>query len=128
MKGFNTVARMTAKYTQALKTALQLGFKGQERDRVYDFLLSSGYNWDGKTQTWDENNKWMGSAFEDFQGNPTGHFKLRLMAHPNEIHEIIEILQESLADQATTLTVTSDKVYDNRNGVGVRVYLEGTIK
>lgn len=118
---------MTAKYVAALEASRSLGFHKTERQDVYDFLTGQGWNWDGKQGTWDINNRWTGSAFENHKGMATGHFKLRVMAHPKDIQVIIEVIEEQLRLRGIECNMTSDKTYPNRKGIGVRVYMEGQL-
>lgn len=118
---------MTKKYRAALETGKALGLETTERTGLYSLLLEAGYNWEPKSGTWDKNNPYMGSIFENYEGTPTGRFRLRLMCHPDELDEIEERLTE--AGQAVGLHITSDneRAYQNRRGVGVRVYLDGQL-
>lgn len=119
--------RKTKKLTQALSMARELNLSHSTRDELYDVLLKAGYNWDAKTATWSQDNAWQGSVFEDVHGNPTGRVNLRVMAHPDKMTEIIDVIQEALAENGLYITATSDKTYPNRKGVGVRVYMEGEL-
>jgi|SRR6056297_904019 len=55
--------RRTAKLTAAIELAYQLGITSSHREALYQTLAELGYNWDGKSKTWSENNPWTGSAF-----------------------------------------------------------------
>lgn len=121
------MARMTAKYVGALEAARARGFTGIDRNDIYDFLLKQGLNWDAKQGNWNVNNRWTGSAFENAHGTPTGHFKLRVMAHPEQIQEVIEVIEEQLRLKGILVSSTSDQTYQNRKGIGVRVYMEGQL-
>lgn len=120
--------KMTKKYKMALQTATRLGNPIQDRERLYSWLNSQALNWSPKTGTWDENNPRVGSAFEDHNGMPTGHFKIRLMAHSDEMRAIEEIVIDALREYGCHCYTTSDEDYKNRNGVGVRIYMEGQMK
>lgn len=121
--------RRTAKLTAAEATAFSLGLPpSNSREELYDRLRKEGYNWNGKTKTWSQNNPWTGSAFEDAHGTATRHVKLRVMAHPEFVQEVSEVIQEALAEAGLIVAPTGDKVYQNRRGVGVRVYMEGSLR
>lgn len=118
--------RRTAKVTAAESLAFKLGLpRSTSREELYDRLMKAGYNWNGKNKTWSQNNPWTGSAFEDAHGQATTHVKLRVMAHPDYIQEVAEVIQEALTEHGLMVAPTGDKTYPNRRGVGVRVYMEG---
>lgn len=123
----HSYGRYTAKLKMALMKAIDLGITHQSRDELYDNLLKAGLNWDGKTQSWDSNNAWQGSAFVDAHGKPTGHVKIRVMAHPDQIALVTELVEDGLRKAGIIASPTSDKTYPNRKGIGVRVYMEGSI-
>jgi hypothetical protein len=123
------MTRMTAKLREAQSTALQIGIDTNlERNALYDRLLKAGYNWDGKAQTWSQRNPWMGSAFEDARGNPTGHVKIRVMCHPDECDTMTKAIVAQLESSGRFRITEVSKQYPNRRGVGVRVYITGEMK
>jgi hypothetical protein len=124
--------RRTAKYTAALSTVPLLGDGKQSKtimtmldhDELYATLEKRGYYWDAKDKQWhkgDENSRakgqFSGSMFEDPDGLPTGVFRLRIMAHPDELAQVC-------AEVCRKLTVIEvSKPYDNRRGAGQRTYI-----
>ncbi|MEO1440282.1 MAG: hypothetical protein AAFV33_07745, partial [Chloroflexota bacterium] len=126
-KPMNIQGRKTAKLTEAIKLAKSLSLSAATRDELYDALVSKGYNWDGKSKTWSENNPFLGSAFEDYTGEATGHIKLRVMTHPDEQHRIITIICRELR-RANINIIEVSELYPNRKGVGVRTYITGELK
>jgi len=124
--------RRTAKYTAALSAIPALGdgkqqkmlMKALDHDELYATLEKRGYYWDAKNKQWHKGNdddrargKFSGSIFEDSDGNPTGVFRLRIMAHPDELAEVcVEVCR-----QLKVLEVSDP--YDNRRGAGTRTYI-----
>jgi|SRR6056297_299208 len=119
--------RRTAKLTAAIELAYQLGITSSHREALYQTLAELGYNWDGKSKTWSENNPWTGSAFEDAHNRPTGHIKLRIMTHPDEQEEFKNRVCQALNKHGFRITEISDP-YPNRRGIGVRTYITGQKK
>lgn len=119
------MTRRTKKYNAARLKASELGNDTPNRELLYSRLESEGYNWSPKTGTWDKNNPRAGSMFEDHKGHPTGALLIRVQAHPQEIGGIIEDICDAMKGYGYRVYQKSDKAYDNRRGVGVRVYLEG---
>lgn len=119
--------RQTAKLKKAILQARVEGVKHSNRDELYNELLKHGFNWDGKTQSWDKNNRWLGSAFEDAHGKPTGHVKLRVMTHPQQEEKIVGIICEALQNAGIEPKEVSES-YPNRKGVGVRTYISLELK
>ena len=121
--------RRTAKLLAAISHAKAIGITPtHDRDELYTAIESKGYYWSAKTGTWDMSNPQTGSVFEDHNGDPSGRFKMRVMAHPQDLEYIEDILTDVLMDYGLRVwNDNPDKTYNNRHGAGVRVYLEGQL-
>lgn len=117
--------RRTRKYLAARKAAFDNGIvtTNDEHATLYDALQKQGFNWDSKLGTWSKDNAWQGSAFQDAHDQPTGVFKVRVMGHPAEIDAFV---QEEIAalKQRGRRVISISETYQNRRGVGVRVYID----
>ncbi len=114
--------RRTAKYVGACELALRLKVPIGEHETLYAALFERGYMWaDGEWQELsEESREFRGSLDSIFalpDGSPSGVYRLRVMAHPEEIDQIVALLKKRL-----NIGEVSDK-YPNRKGPGVRVYL-----
>lgn len=121
--------RKTAKLDAAIKMLLELNlYKGRSfasADDHYALLAENGYGWDAKAVKWiksareiDSRGRIKLSMFSDDDGLPSGTYRLRVMAHPDEIEAVIRKLKEVLI-----VMEVSEHAYPNRKGQGVRAYL-----
>jgi hypothetical protein len=124
--------RRTDKWDKAMKVMHEHYAKAQfskattaENDELYDSLQADGWFWNGKKREWEkltaEQLKFKStgpSEFSDSDGSPNGIFKLRVMAHREQVWEIIHYLQTIL-----NVGEVSQDDYENRHGPGTRVYL-----
>ncbi|MEL6403510.1 MAG: hypothetical protein AAFR81_04035 [Chloroflexota bacterium] len=118
--------RRTKKYKQAIATAKAKGITLNERENanVYDTMNSHNLYWNHKNSEWfHADHAPSNSVFEvDARGESTGVAKIRVMCHPNDVRKMLDILA------ATQLRIVSaSDPYPNRNGIGVRVYVEAQI-
>ena len=123
--------RQTPKYKMAVAQLKLLGAikKSTEiattpHDELYTRLEKVGYWWDSKAGQWkqaEENDRalgrFSGSIFESPDGMPSGVFRLRVMANPTEIENVIREVCARLN------VIEVSKPYDNRKGIGQRVYI-----
>lgn len=119
------MTRRTKKYNAARLKATELNNDIIDRVELYQYLQFAGYNWNGKSGTWSKDNPRAGSVFEDHRGNATGSIKIRLMAHPDELPDMINDICDALLSYGYRVYQTSNETYQNRKGVGHRAYLEG---
>lgn len=120
--------RQTAKYTAALRCASQNNLvtpHKYEHEALYAMLAECSYAWDSKTGQWEKSNRPIHadgtaskSIFSDDDNLPSGTYRLRIMAHPDEVDNIVRNYQRQVGG---VLEVTEH--YPNRKGGGVRVYL-----
>lgn len=115
--------RRTKKFVRAWEVGSKLGLHRLSRDKLYERLQREGYNWDAKSKTWSKSNPWTGSAFQNANDAPTGHVKVRVMAHPDEVEHFIGLVCEKLIADGAQVEQVSD-AYPNRKGPGVRVYID----
>ena len=117
--------RQTQKYLAGLKRLRELNgpSKGRpktyENDELYQLLESQKQIWDHKTGTWAEGTK---SMFGD--ESASGVFRLRIMAHPDEIRQAVS----AVAKQKNFAVIEQSELYANRRGSGVRIYLTCVFK
>lgn len=125
------MAKMTAKFSAAWNLfsklvpgdARKLDPHKVDGQLIYERLHDLAWVWDHHDGEWvkidpqDMEFLPFGSLFVDKDGDPTGIFRLRVMAHPEQIDEVVAKLRENLK-----VGEVSDH-YPNRKGVGVRVYL-----
>lgn len=123
--------RNTRKYRCALDAARAL-FPGpdfqritRENDTLYDALEKRGYFWEAESSTWTNRPK-SSSIFTSDDGLPTGEFRIRVMAHPAELEEVVEAVREGLHQRGVRITEVSN-IYPNQHGPGVRIYLTAQI-
>lgn len=114
--------RRTAKYTAALIYARSLGFKPSQtisHEALYDTLEGAGHSWDGQqwTNTPPRSNSVFAAGADDI---PSGVVNVRVMSHPDEIDEAVDIVIAQLSEWEV---ITRSSPYPNRRGIGVRVYL-----
>ena len=93
-------------------------------EELYSQLEKAGYWWNAKASQWKQaeeddraKGRFSGSIFEYPDGMPSGVFRLRVMAHPNEIEQVISEVCARLN------VIEVSKPYDNRKGAGQRVYV-----
>jgi hypothetical protein len=124
--------RQTVKYKMAVAQMRLLGLGKASKvissavphETLYSQLEGVGYWWDANAAQWkkgDEDDRakgrFSGSIFEYSDGMPSGVFRLRVMAHPNEMDAVC-------AEVCARLNVIEvSKPYDNRKGAGQRVYI-----
>jgi hypothetical protein len=119
--------KQTAKYKAALKVApnvlepAELGRVRHENAPLYDALEKRGWFWSADEGQWSDA-KQSNSMFADDAGLPTGVVRLRLMAHPGDMDQVMELVAKGLDSQGVT-TIETSNVYPNRRGAGLRVYL-----
>jgi hypothetical protein len=113
--------RKTAKYTAGLKKAQDLKLKlAMEHDALYKGLQEAGYHWDSDSQKWEEGKPQSTSMFaSDDDDTPSGVVRLRVMAHPKEIAQVVTLAKKTPGMRC--IDVSGE--YPNRRGIGVRVYL-----
>lgn len=120
--------RQTAKYTAGIALARSQGASVRagvtSHEALYDTLEAKGYWWNSDAQKWTDAPKPSTSVFaDDGAGDiPSGVVKLRIMTHPNESDPTVKRLRELLEDDGFE-TLELSKQYENRRGIGVRVYL-----
>lgn len=120
--------RQTAKYTAGIATARKLGGKvaagKTTHAALYDSLDAAGYWWDAGAKQWTDAPKPSTSMFSDDAAGsiPSGVVNIRVMTHPDESDRTVDRLLELLEDDDYEVITRSGK-YENRKGVGVRVYL-----
>jgi hypothetical protein len=129
--------KRTAKYVAAQQALKLLGpgnkparYTKLENDELYAALEGQGYYWNSESGEWKQDRdgtarargSFSGSIFEDSDGIPTGVYRLRIMANPEEIAAVCAEVCKSL----TVLEVSQP--YPNRRGSGVRVYITGKRK
>jgi hypothetical protein len=119
--------RRTQKYVAALPVAATL-LRGAELRRVsmnhaalYEVLERSGWWWDSSAGSW-SNERRSTSIFEGDDGLPSGVLRLRVMANPSEVDDVIDRITRSLLSVDLRVFEVSER-YPNRRGPGVRVYL-----
>lgn len=120
--------RQTAKYNAARSAAHDAGIitaRIQDSIQLYAALAECGYAWDSKAGIWEKSNRPINasgtaskSIFSDDDNLPSGVYRLRVMAHPDEVDEIVRNFQRQIGG----VVEVSDH-YPNRKGGGVRVYL-----
>jgi hypothetical protein len=118
--------RRTKKYKKALQFAREKGIDVPRRidnAHLYEKLQKRGFWWSSRESTWNDTPQPSNSVFaETVQGNePSGVVKIRVMAHPDEVDEFVRRVQQ--APGVKIFEVSNH--YQNRKGVGVRVYLTG---
>jgi hypothetical protein len=119
--------KQTAKYKAALKVApsvlspAMVAHCRTENVLIYDALESSGWFWSAKDGEWTQS-KISTSMFADDAGDPSGVVRLRLMAHPGDMDQFLELIAKALDSQGIA-TIETSNVYPNRRGAGLRVYL-----
>jgi hypothetical protein len=124
--------RQTVKYKMAVAQlrllvpikASKVITKSVPHEDLYSQLESAGYWWDSKAAQWkkaEENDRakgrFSGSIFEYPDGLPSGVYRLRVMAHPNEMDAVCQEVTQRLN------VIEVSKPYDNRKGAGQRVYI-----
>jgi len=124
--------RQTPKYKMAVAQMKLLGGikKSTElspaipHEELYTRLEKAGWWWNAKGGKWQQDDgtdrargRFSGSIFEYSEGIPSGVFRLRVMAHPNEIEAVITEVCARLN------VIEVSKPYDNRKGAGQRVYV-----
>lgn len=119
--------RQTAKYKAALTLLRSKGVKiaaGASHETVYDTLEAENYWWDAGAQQWSDAPKPSTSMFSDDAAGsiPSGVVNLRVMTHPDESDSVVARLVELLEDDDFEMISQSGQ-YENRKGIGVRVYL-----
>ncbi len=113
----------TQKYLAGLETAGKIGLvtgRKIENAELFDMLQLRGWFWvDGE---WTDQRP-QTSIFESGGQDalPTGVYRLRIMAHPDDVDKVVKLLGRHLK-----ITDVSDP-YPNRKGPGVRVYVEGKL-
>jgi len=118
--------KRTAKLNAALKQINALNLPtASEQATNYNNLERAGWYWNSKEGIW-ENLKRSNSMFKNDDGEPTGVIRLRLMAHPGDIDQFMEIVSEALDSYGITV-VDESNLYPNRRGSGVRVYITATL-
>ena len=117
----------TAKYNAAITTAQTIldkpALSKVKRDNatLYDALERKGWFWDAESGKWQDFKK-STSMFEGDDGLPTNQFRIRLMAHPDVMPKLVEVVTEALDTYGATVIETSNG-YPNRRGPGLRVYM-----
>lgn len=124
------MAKQTAKYVAAVQKARELGIQsitGEPGESLYPKLAAQRYAWEPDRGTWEQTNlpvntqgAELKSMFMDGDGLPSGTFRLRVMCHPQDVAGVAALLKERLGP---IITEVADKVYENRKGPGVRIYL-----
>lgn len=107
--------KRTHKYKAGISRLRELGItvKGYENDDLYELLHSKKQIWDHKQGKWIEGSK---SMFGDDE--PSGVIRIRVMAHPQDVHSAVHYLKGT----NFKIVEVSDE-YPNRRGSGVRVYI-----
>lgn len=91
--------------------------KRYENDELYRLLDSRKQIWDSNLGKWVQGSK---SMFGDDE--PTGIVCIRVMAHPQDVHDAIHYLK------GTNLKISDvSEEYPNRRGSGVRVYITASL-
>jgi hypothetical protein len=125
--------RQTAKFVaaQALIRTLYKGnakklksFLTMDHETLYESLHDEYYVWERKLNTWvqltaDERefSGGYGSRYTDRDDQPSGIFDLRITAHPQDAHQVAELLRKHINIGRLT------DPYPNRGGDGVRFYV-----
>lgn len=116
----------TAKLMAALRMINQLNLPtASEQSGIYNNLERAGYYWNSETQIW-ENLKRSSTMFANDDGLPTGVIRLRVMAHPGDMDQLMEVIRESLDSYGVTIQEESNP-YPNRRGPGLRIYITGVL-
>ena len=117
----------TKKYEAAATCARRLEMTWSIIDQagLYDQLEKAGWYWNSKLGEW-ENLKRSNSMFKNDDGKPTGVIRLRLMSHPGDMDQFMELISEAL-DTYGIKVVDESNLYPNRRSAGVRVYLTATL-
>jgi hypothetical protein len=120
--------RQTAKLTAAQMTAFYEKVpcaNDAPHDELYAALASAGYAWNSASGKWEKSKRPIRtdgtasqSIFSDDDNQPSGVYRLRVMAHPDEVDNIVRNFQRQIGG----VVEVSDH-YPNRKGGGVRVYL-----
>jgi hypothetical protein len=119
--------KQTAKYKAALKVApsvlspVEVAHLRHENAPLYDALEKSGWFWSADDGQWSEH-KHSNSMFADDAGDPSGVVRMRLMAHPGDMDQFMELIAKALDSQGIA-TIETSNVYPNRRGAGLRVYV-----
>lgn len=113
--------RKTAKYTAGQKLARTLKIKSTlAHEKLYQAIESAGYHWDSDNQVWQEGKAQSTSMFaSDDDDTPSGVVRLRVMAHPKEIAQVVALAKKTPGMRC----IETSGEYPNRRGIGVRVYL-----
>ncbi len=118
----------TAKRLAALAVDVVRNGKRLESDVLYSQLEAEGWFWYPKEGVWKQDRP-QTSEFQLANGKPSDVFRMRLMAHPDELYGLARRIQIALAEYgADTIIEISERAYPNRNGMGARVYLSGLIQ
>lgn len=121
--------KLTAKLKAAVEAAERVNLAGRysmaTAEQMYEALIGLGMAWDAKAGTWAASKRPIRadgveskSIFSDDNNQPSGVYRLRVMAHPAELAGIVADLRKKL-----TVIEISEKEYPNRRGEGVRIYL-----
>ena len=117
------MARMTKKMQGARKIALIAKLPAEtENAKQYEILEGAGYTW--HRGEWKQRDKAerlatkSGSQFTDVDGNASGLIRLRVMGHPDDVHNAIHRIKA-----ANWRVIEVSEPYHNRRGDGYRVYI-----
>jgi hypothetical protein len=119
--------KQTAKFKAALRAAgnllepAEFAIVRNENAPLYDALEKRSWFWSADEGQWSEN-KHSSSMFADDIGDPSGVVRLRLMSHPGDMDQFMELIAKALDAYGITRIETSN-LYPNRRGAGLRVYL-----
>lgn len=116
--------RQTKKFVAARRKALELQLPWMEKsqDEVYEALARTGYVWDADGGRWYKSVKGStmpDSMFIDDGGQPSGLYRLRVRAHPDEIDAALASVIRPLEQ----LVVETSAVEMDEGGVSCRVYV-----
>lgn len=117
------MARMTEKMREARRVALVENLPAAtENAEQYKILERAGYTW--HKGEWDKREKAerlrtkSGSQFTDIDGRASGLIRLRVMGHPEDVHNAIHYVKDN-----NWRVLDVSEPYENRRGDGVRVYI-----
>jgi len=116
--------RQTKKFVAARQKALELRipWMGKTQDQLYEALAAMRFVWDADSGRWYKSVKGStmpNSIFIDDQGQPSGLYKVRVRAHPDEIDAALASVIRSLEP----FVEETSAVEMDEGGVSCRVYV-----
>ena len=117
--------RQTKKLVAAKQKSRELGIyllDPWNQEVIYDKLAQLGYVWDAEGGRWRKSVKGStmpDSIFIDDEGKPSGLYKVRVRAHPNEIDAALA----SVVRQLEPYVLETSAVEMDEGGVSCRVYV-----